>query len=146
MKKINFEDGVTKGNATTFNQMQTNIENEINGIVESGSNENGSWTKWADGTMECNNHINITNLSVSSSWGGIYFGNTLNSSNTQWVQPFIDKPKVSLTIDDNGASSYAFPVSVGSVEPTYFRRITIGKGSSGSWSGTIHIRAIGRWK
>ena len=30
MEKINFEDGITKGNAKTFNQLQTNVENAIN--------------------------------------------------------------------------------------------------------------------
>ena len=31
MEKINFENGITKGNATTFNQMQANIENALKG-------------------------------------------------------------------------------------------------------------------
>ena len=33
MEKITFQDGVTKGNAATFNQLQDNIENSISGTV-----------------------------------------------------------------------------------------------------------------
>lgn len=54
MEKINFENlpsTNTPINATNLNQLQTNVENAINGVVESGSNSNGSWVKFEDGTL-----------------------------------------------------------------------------------------------
>lgn len=52
MNKINFVNGQAPYiNGTNPNKMQDNIENAINEIVESGSNDNGNWIKYADGTM-----------------------------------------------------------------------------------------------
>lgn len=52
MDKINFQDGVTKGNAETFNTMQNNIEAAINEVKEvntySTTNEKKVGT-WIDG-------------------------------------------------------------------------------------------------
>lgn len=36
------------------------LNEKIAGIVESGSNSNGSWVKFADGTMICSGHISQT--------------------------------------------------------------------------------------
>lgn len=54
MQKINFNDlpnTETPINSSNLNQLQTNVENAINGIIESGSNDNGSYVKFADGTL-----------------------------------------------------------------------------------------------
>ena len=58
MEKINFKDlpsTDTPINSSNLNQLQTNVENAINGVVESGSNANGSYIKFGDGTMICMN-------------------------------------------------------------------------------------------
>ena len=36
------------------------LSEKVAGIVESGSNDNGSWVKFADGTMICSGHISQT--------------------------------------------------------------------------------------
>lgn len=41
-------------------------------VVESGSNSNGSWTKWSDGTMICRKNIDYGNLSITTQWGSFY--------------------------------------------------------------------------
>ena len=41
MEKINFINNQTPASATTMNTFQNNIENAINGVIESGSNTNG---------------------------------------------------------------------------------------------------------
>lgn len=54
MQKINFENlpsTNTPINATNLNQMQTNTEDAINGIIESNNNSNGTYIKYADGTL-----------------------------------------------------------------------------------------------
>lgn len=45
--------GTTPLKAFNLNKMQDNIEEAINGVVESGSNANGSYIKFTDGTMIC---------------------------------------------------------------------------------------------
>lgn len=47
MEKINFENGVTKGNATTFNQMQDNIEEAIGGVYAKAEKFTGKY--WING-------------------------------------------------------------------------------------------------
>lgn len=43
MEKINFVNGQSPYiSATNLNNLQDNVENAINGIIESGSNENGN--------------------------------------------------------------------------------------------------------
>lgn len=37
-----------------------------NPVVESGSNSNGRWTKWMDGTMICYKHINFGNVDIAT--------------------------------------------------------------------------------
>lgn len=46
---------------TKINDVNTNIA----GIVESGSNDNGSWTKWADGTMICMGSADVTGTTTT---------------------------------------------------------------------------------
>ena len=41
-------------------------------VVENGSNSNGSWTKWSDGTMICRKNIDYGNLSITTQWGSFY--------------------------------------------------------------------------
>ena len=54
MEKINFVNNSEPYlSAENLNQMQDNIENAVNALVESGSNDNGSYIKFADGTMIC---------------------------------------------------------------------------------------------
>lgn len=75
MEKINFVNlpsTNTPMNAENLNQMQDNVENAINGIIESGSNENGSWIKWADGTMIITQEFSRT-VSINVQSGVMYY-------------------------------------------------------------------------
>ena len=48
-------------------------------IVESGSNDNGSWIKYSDGTMICTKKITFTNVVIDEAWGAAYSSkNTIN--------------------------------------------------------------------
>ena len=70
MQKITFvNENAPYVSAENLNQMQTNVENAINGIVESGSNENGTWIKWANGTLICR----ITDFLTTNKDEGGYF-------------------------------------------------------------------------
>ena len=46
------------------------------GIVESGSNNNGNYIKFADGTMICYLNIRVTDQAINNQYGtsALYFG------------------------------------------------------------------------
>ena len=59
-------------------------------IIESGNNENGSWTKWADGTMicRCTKQYSIT---TPNSIGTLYYG---YRKLDDFPQTFIERPDI----------------------------------------------------
>lgn len=63
----------------------------IHGVIESGSNANGSWIKYGDGTMICYKQLNGTafNCSQSAGSGKYYYQDTNHSTeNTKtWTYP-----------------------------------------------------------
>lgn len=62
-------------------------------IVESGSNSDGSWTRWADGTQHCEDRHNFGNAAVygNGSLIDLYRSDTFNA---QFSASFLDVPKV----------------------------------------------------
>ena len=107
--------GGTDLNAQTLNTMQDNIETAINdgvnGVINSGSNTNGNYTKFADGTLICWGTKNFTNVSsysgsdqtvtlpfnfvnntyciqFSKSAGGSYWAETTAQSNAKTTSSF----------------------------------------------------------
>lgn len=72
-------------------------------IVESGINVNGSWTKFADGTMICVNTRHMGSACNSS------LGPTFTTSPEQWIFPeaFILTPSVNLFVIDGVPYSFA---------------------------------------
>lgn len=141
MNKIDFvNNGQPAINDTNLNQMQTNIENAINGIVESGSNANGNYIKFADGTMICRKYVQFGEKAITSEWGSFYESEELDIGN--YAQPFIEIPQISV-----------MPLDTFFVEK---RDNNISETSWGSFwatrpvSITMYIRvdciAIGKWK
>ena len=93
MEKINFknkgEPGAIPANADNLNLMQNNVENSfksnktisntdtyncnyINNIIESGSNDNGNWIKYADGTMICTKKY-VGTATINAALGNIFY-------------------------------------------------------------------------
>ena len=124
------------------------IKNIANGIlVESGSNENGSWVKFEDGTMICRCTKSYS-IKTPNSTGPLYYGyRTLDD----FPQPFKERPDITYSFFD-GADTIALQpysldsndalseTSAGAVFP-----ITINKHTTAFY---IHIGyiAIGKWK
>lgn len=106
LTKIGFNNGSQPAlNDTNLNQMQTNIQTaissletnidvEIGKIIESGSNSNGSYVKWSDGTMICRKYINYGEKNISNSWGSTYESEELDIGN--YPQAFIETPVISV--------------------------------------------------
>ena len=140
MEKINFVNGKSPYiSATNLNNLQDNVENAINGIIESGSNSNGSYIKFSDGTMICRKYINFGEMEVSNTWGSMYETSELSIGN--YAQPFIETPQISVMpldtffVEKRGNTTATSWGSFWAVRPV---------------STTIYIAvdciAIGKWK
>ena len=71
--------------------------NYINSIVESGSNANGSWVKYIDGTMICTQSATGTNNSTQNA-GASLFRSSSNITFSDFPQTFISTPVVTITL------------------------------------------------
>ena len=144
MEKINFENlpsTNTPINATNLNQLQTNVENAINGVVESGSNDNGSWIKYEDGTMICYGLMPVT-MALNIPTGSGFYGAA--SPNKYYAQTFIETPRVFI---DNNNANWALVLYI---EKDKEKIIRINLASFTAYDGeatfNIDYMAIGRWK
>ena len=65
-----------------------------NAVVESGSNANGSYIKFSDGTMICRKNINYGTKAINNEWGSFYESEELTLGD--YAQPFISTPQIFL--------------------------------------------------
>lgn len=97
------ENDTAIGNLSNLNtSSKDNLVTAINSVVENGSNNNGSWIKFADGTMICR-FTQIINLAVTNAWGSLYGG---KFSLHDYPQEFIDIPEASITLVANNDGNY----------------------------------------
>lgn len=120
--------------------------NYINSIIESGSNENGSWIKYADGTMICTKTvIGTTNINVS--WGSLYESPQVPLGD--FALPFIETPKVFANNSiPSGKSGNGFFIEwVDGITNTSLGSVILVRPLQGNNSKyNIDLFAIGKWK
>lgn len=134
MTKINFQNNITKANADTFNTMQDNIENAINSdVVESGSNANGEYVKFVDGTLICTK-------TISGTLGGNALGNVYYSDHS--VGDFA----YTFTSKYAGYASVELNQYWCNLNGSNFTSVRVYRPNSGTATGNIRIMVIGRWK
>lgn len=112
------------------------------GIVESGSNDNGSWIKYADGTMICTQKISLSGLSLNQKWGVLYY-NVKDIPN--YPQSFISPPTISYGSDGNntfliGNGSDSTNITLGAV------LICAPDSRILNTHAILHVTATGKWK
>ena len=138
------------GNLSNLNtSSKDNLVTAINSVVESGSNNNGSWIKFADGTLICK-FTQIINVAVTNAWGSLYGG---KFSVHDYPQEFIDIPEASITlvanndgnyggwIGNNGGTDDIRPTKKNIGEFVMLRPTTT---SNGIYK--VQVIAIGKWK
>lgn len=138
------------GNLSNLNtSSKDNLVTAINSVVESGSNNNGSWIKFADGTMICK-FTQIINVAVTNAWGSLYGG---KFSLHDYPQEFIDIPEASITlvanndgnyggwIGNNGGTDDIRPTKKNIGEFVMLRPTTT---SNGYYK--VQVIAVGKWK
>ena len=137
-------------NAKTTGTTNTYSCDYINGIVESGSNDNGNWIKYNDGTMICTATKLFENVSVTNSWGNLYETAELTLGN--FPQPFISTPTgincIMITnSNSSGKGSGGFVEYIVQTTNTSWGKTAIAKpvSSPGANIG-LSLIAIGKWK
>ena len=73
------------------------------GIVESGSNANGSWTKWADGTMIINKTV-LGTANITNAWGSLYISADINLGD--FPVAFIEMPTIVVSPQTQTGTQY----------------------------------------
>ena len=145
MEKINFKNGQAPAlNATNLNQLQTNIENAINSVVESGSNNNGSWIKYSDGTMICRKSIPFTDVAINNSWDQFFISSDIECG--KFAQEFVETPNISRDLKYTTGMCMLMQSSYTPVDYDNAGAVVLVRGSSLTISGAISIIAIGKWK
>ena len=142
--------GLVPKTTKTTSDTETYSCNYVNGIVESGSNENGNWIKYNDGTMICTATKLFENVSVTNSWGSLYETEELILGN--FPQPFISTPEgincIMITnSNSSGKGSGGFVEYIVQTTNTSWGKTVIAKpvSSVGSNIG-LSLIAIGKWK
>lgn len=116
--------------------------NYVNGIIESGSNDNGKWIKFNDGTMICSNRISVV-AAINSAYGTLYRSDAVNIPD--FPVEFIEKPSYSFSCD----STYsAFVVNWSATTKTNTGMIILVRIGSSTPTVDFNISyiAIGKWK
>lgn len=128
--KPQIEEGTRKSNFTSW----------AGYIAGSGSNDNGSWIKYSDGTMICNKTL-TGSADINVEWGSLY---RAEISLGNFAQSFIEIP----TINYSGTNEY-FWICSSSIPPTISSGGSINLIRPISQTSTpykINLIAIGRWK
>jgi hypothetical protein len=119
--------------ATSSIASPTNI---VTGIYDSGTNSNGSWIRFTDGTMM--QWGTTSSVNTTSALGALYYGTAI----VTFPISFISTPVVNATSNSTGFASFSGGVT--SVNSSAFT-LTI-ESVSISGSGIGNWQAIGKWK
>lgn len=152
MQKITFENlpsTNTPLNASNLNTLQDNIETAINSVVESGSNTNGYYIKYADGTMICWQREQFDNVQITNAQGNLYQSGAITPKN--YPVAFVGEwPAVSRDIESSTWAVFGFGQhNTSGTSLTNPGSFTVFRGSStGTGNVTLVVRtiAIGKWK
>lgn len=142
MEKINFINNQAPAlNATNLNQLQTNIENAINSVIESGSNDNGDYIKFSDGTMICWKQETVTDQAINNAYGSLFQG----ARQYTFPVPFVGNVTGKCTIFQYGTSASWGTVSDISLTTIILRGFDAFTRAGGE-NCRIGYIAIGKWK
>ena len=111
-------------------------------IIEEGSNSNGTYIKFSNGTMICYKTITVTNVNISTSWGAVYESGAIQLGN--FAQTFSNKPTVNLTKSAGQGSWIQLHDNVSNTSAGRCYLVCALKKTGVSL--TFEITAFGKWK
>ena len=141
-----FDGGIgTSGGLTVLGNANINGNITMGGspIIESGSNTNGKYIKFADGTMICWNYIEVTDQAINGAYGSLYDGSRVIT----YPVAFTATPVLTCSMFKHGTSASWGTTSDNSTPLT--KGTLKGIDAYSRASGTlcrIAWHAIGKWK
>lgn len=122
-----------------------NIVNAIKGIMTNGSNSNGEYIKFYDGTLVCFMTINET-VDITISWGSVYIGKITKTYT--FPLAFTTAPRVFRDLKGlNNSSVYEVDYDSPVITNTTIKNFGAARGTSSEGVKVkIDVVAIGRWK
>lgn len=138
--------GLVPKTTKTTSDTETYSCNYVNGIVESGSNANGNWIKYNDGTMICTKRIE------PSEFGDVQYYNAVN---TTWTYPqeFISTDGLTTYVTPRNWSQYmnlaktSNPTkSTVEIMLTCINLNPLEVITDKAWMYGVNAMAIGKWK
>lgn len=121
--------------------------NYINNIVQSGSNANGSYVKYADGTMMCYGTWVIGAVSASAQSGNVY--KVLIEQRHNFPVSFVEKPTITFSAYENVEDWDMLLVvcpKKNSVTSQNFGSLNVISATQAAINLAIDYIAIGKWK
>ena len=106
--------------------------------IESGSNENGSWVKFPDGTMICT-YIDSNEYTTTEAIGQVF--RNLDVPMWTFPQPFIETPVMTAMVRGNNTWVASSGNGVSQTQGQVFIY-----GAVNNATGRLSYQAIGRWK
>lgn len=111
-------------------------------IIERGSNANGEYVKFADGTMICANSFSFTNSGGGSIGGSLF--RTGHGAILSFPAVFSSVPKFSFALENNG-TVFTHWFGDFNASSSYYRAELIGTSGTTPPDLIIHMVAIGIW-
>jgi hypothetical protein len=110
-------------------------------IVESGSNANGTYIKFGDGTMICWIRMSVTDQAINQAYGSLFIG----TRNWTFPAEFLNPPTVTCSEFKWGTGAPWGGVSTATYSYAILRGYDVLARAAGT-ACTISAMAIGRWK
>lgn len=133
---------VVNANATELEEVNT----QVSQIIESGSNANGNYVKYADGTMICYK-TEIVTTALNKAWGSLYQAQDDVILLGNYAQTFLDVPHIQATVNNKQNGSGAIIARIADSTTTSFGGIVLLRPvSTQSVNYNIDLMAIGKWK
>lgn len=134
----NTQSGMT---ATDVQEAVDELKSNLTQLPESGSNANGNYMKFPDGTLICTKTV-TTSVSYSA-WGNCYESNSIDLG--ALPMEFYSAPVVTLSLNNSSSSGWMVGCNPTTTALGNTRCIRPNAGAS-SQNITIAVIAIGRWK
>ena len=114
---------------------------QVDEQIISGSNSNGNYVKFPDGTMICYKRVEQSNVAITTQWGSLYDGVVALGN---WPQEFISVPNVQIT------NVFGYGAMIESFDPsptkTSAGSVYLARATSMTITTKLDILAIGKWK
>lgn len=134
--------GLVPKTTKTTSDTETYSCNYVNGIVESGSNENGNWIKFNDGTIICTKSIDVS-FDTYSQDGIIYF---YDLTNLNFPQTFTIIHSINVNFNSTRVGCYPWVGIYNTTLSSISRVRLFNYYNPSNNTGTLYITAIGKWK